>query len=173
VLETEEDVPPTLPSVERPDVKDTNPKDAAATTRIPLGLCSAIAKANWALAQFAGLLKYGSWNWRVAGVRSSVYIHALHRHIDAYASGEEVDPIDGTHHLGNIMACAAIILDAQAAGKLIDDRGPRVGIRSTYRALEALAVKLIAQYRDRAPRHYTLDDGPTASEVGRDATEMR
>ena len=82
----------------------------------------------------------------------------MQRHLDAYHSGEEVDPIDGTHHLGNIMACAAIILDAKAAGKLTDDRPPRVGIRGTYKALEALAVKLIAQYADRKPRHYTIDD---------------
>jgi hypothetical protein len=162
-------VPPTLPSVQKA-VKDTNPKDAAATTRIPLWLLSPVAKAHWSLAQFAGLLKYGAFNWRVAGVRSSVYLSAIDRHRDAYLSGEELDPVDGTHHLGNIMACCAILLDAKAAGKLIDDRPPRVGIRRTYKALESLAAKLIAQYRDRAPKHFTLDDGPSESEVGRNAT---
>ena len=169
MVQVEEDVPPTLPSVERPEVKESNPKDAAATTRIPLALLSPVAKANWALAQFAGMLKYGAWNWRAAGVRSSVYLSAMQRHIDAYGSGEEVDPIDGTHHLGNIMACAAILLDAKEAGKLTDDRPPRVSLRPAYRKLEALAAKLIAQYRDRAPRHFTIADGPP-SEVGGDAT---
>jgi len=140
------------------DVKDTNPKDVAATTRIPLWLCSAVAKAHWSLAQFAGMLKYGSWNWRIAGVRSSVYLSAMQRHIDAYCAGEEHDPIDGTHHLGNIMACAAILLDAKAAGKLVDDRPPSVSVRPTYKALEVLAAKLIAQYDDRKPRHYTIED---------------
>lgn len=149
--------PPTLPSV-APEVKDTNPKDAAAVTRIPLWLLSPIAKAHWALAQFAGFLKYGGWNWRVAGVRASVYLSAAQRHLDAYLSGEEHDPIDGTHHLANIMACCAILLDARAAGKLTDDRPPSVGIRSAYGALEALAAKLREQYADRAPRHYTIDD---------------
>lgn len=168
--EVEEQVPPTLPSVQQPAIKDTNPKDAAAVTRIPLWLLSPLAKAHWALAQFAGMLKYGAWNWRSAGVRSSVYLSAMQRHIDAYTSGEEHDPIDGTHHLGNIMACAAILLDARAAGKLTDDRPPRVGIRATYAALESLAANLIAQYRDRRPKHFTVDDGATASEVGRDAT---
>ena len=140
------------------DTKPSNPKDLAATTRIPLWLLSPIAKAHWALAQFAGLLKYGAWNWRSTGVRSSVYLSALQRHIDAYASGEEVDPIDGTHHMGNIMACAAILLDAMAAGKLVDDRPPSVGLRSTYADLEALGVKLLEQYNDRAPRHFTIVD---------------
>lgn len=157
--ENQDESPPTLPSVETlGEVKDTNPKDAAAVERVPLWLLSPVAKAHWALAQFAGMLKYGAWNWRAAGVRSSVYVSALHRHIDAYASGEEIDPIDGTHHLGNIMACAAILLDAKTAGKLTDDRPPSVGIRSTYKALESLAGKLIAQYRDRKPRHYTIED---------------
>lgn len=152
--------PPTLRSVkvESPAAKDTNPKDAAATTRIPLWLLSPIAKAHWALAQFAGMLKYGSWNWRVAGVRSSVYLSAAGRHLDAYLSGEETDPIDGTHHLANVMACCAILLDAKAAGKLIDDRPPSVGIRPDYRGLEELAAKLHAQYADRAPRHFTIED---------------
>ncbi len=138
--------------------KDTNPKDAAASSRIPLWLLSPIAKAHWALAQFAGFLKYGAWNWRIAGIRSSVYLSAMQRHLDAYTSGEEFDPIDGSHHLGNIMACAAIILDAKAAGKLTDDRPPSVSLRPAYEELEALATKLRAQYADRAPRHYTIDD---------------
>jgi hypothetical protein len=168
--------PPTLRSVDAflvnpkpeapPEVKDTNPKDAAAQDRIPLGLCSPIAKAHWALAQFAGMLKYGAWNWRKAGVRSSVYIHAIQRHLDAYASGEEVDPIDGTHHLGNIMAGCAIILDAKEAGKLTDDRAPRINIRGTYTALQELARELIRKYADKKPRHYTIADSePEASEI--------
>jgi hypothetical protein len=138
--------------------KASNPKDAAASTRIPLWLLSPIAKAHWALAQFAGMVKYGAWNWRWAGVRSSVYLSAMQRHMDAYLSGEEYDPIDGTHHLGNIMACASILLDARAAGKLTDDRPPSVGIRSTYSALEALAAKLRDQYADKNPRHFTIED---------------
>lgn len=156
-----EDVPPTLPSVGRPvvqAVKETNPKDAAAVTRIPLWLCSPIAKAAWAVAQFAGFVKYGGWNWRIAGVKASVYLSALERHADAWKSGEEYDPIDGTHHLANIMACAAILLDAKAAGKLVDDRPPSVGIRKTYSALEGVMRALREQYADRNPRHYTIED---------------
>jgi len=152
------DAPPTLRSVPSPAVKDTNPKDAAAQSRIPLWLLSPIAKANWALAQYAGMIKYGAWNWRVAGVRASVYLSAMQRHIDGYLSGEEFDPIDGTHHLGNIMACAAILLDAKAAGKLTDDRPPSVGIRTAYSFLEKLMTKLREQYADKAPRHYSIDD---------------
>ena len=137
-------------------IKPSNPKDAAADTRIPLWLCSPVAKMHWAIAQFAGLLKYGAWNWRAAGVRSSVYTSALQRHIDAYNSGEEFDPVDGTHHLGNIIACAAILLDAREAGKLIDDRPPSVGIRTAYNWGEDVMARLRRQYHDRTPVHYTI-----------------
>jgi len=140
------------------DTKPTNPKDAVADTRIPLWLLSPVAKMHWALAQFAGLLKYGAFNWRAAGVRSSVYMSAMQRHMDAYASGEEFDPVDGTHHLGNIMACCAILLDAKEVGKLIDDRPPSVAIRSAYKFGEDVMARLRRQYHDRTPRHYTIAD---------------
>lgn len=141
------------------DFKPTNPKDAAATSRIPLALLSPVAKIAWAVAQYAGMLKYGAWNWRKAGVRASVYISALERHIDAYKSGEEYDPVDGSPHLGNIMACAAILLDAKAAGKLTDDRGPALSHRQAVAEGEATMTKLREQYADKNPRHWTIADG--------------
>lgn len=138
--------------------KVSNPKDAIADTRIPLWLLSPIAKIAWALAQFAGLLKYGAWNWRVAGVRASVYISAIERHIDAYKSGEKYDPVDGTDHRGNIMACCALLIEAEAAGKLEDDRPPIISHRAAVAEGEALMGKLKAQYADRKPRHWTIAD---------------
>lgn len=136
----------------------SNPKDAAGDARIPLWLLSSVAKIQWALAQFAGLLKYGAWNWRVAGVRTSTYLSAIERHLEGYKSGETVDPVDGTHHLGNIMACCALILDAEAAGKLTDDRPPSVDHRPTIADGEALMARLRDQYKDRAPRHWSIAD---------------
>jgi hypothetical protein len=138
--------------------KDTNPKDLVAGSKIPYWLCSSIAMAHWALGQFAGLVKYGAWNWLAGGARASVYISAMERHVKAYQSGEDYDPVDGTHHLGNIMACCAILLDARAAGKLVDDRPPSVDLRPTFAELEALMGRLREQYADRAPRHYTIAD---------------
>lgn len=135
--------------------KESNPKDAVGDKKVPLWLCSPLAKANWALAQFAGLIKYGAWNWRVAGVRTSVYLSAMQRHIDAYASGEQFDPVDGTHHLGNVMACAAILMEGEAAGNIVDDRAPRLEFREAYAKIEAQMVVLREQYKDLSPKHYT------------------
>lgn len=138
--------------------KDTNPKDSIGDKKVPLWLCSVIAKAHWALAQFAGLMKYGAWNWRKAGVRTSTYISALERHLEAYKNGEEYDPIDGTHHLGNIMACSAILLEARAIGKLTDDRPPKVEFRETFEEVQDAMAVLKEKYKDMNPRHYTIAD---------------
>jgi len=56
------------------DLKPTNPKTAIGDRKVPLALCSPIAAAHWALAQFSGMCKYQAWNWRIAGVRSSTYV---------------------------------------------------------------------------------------------------
>lgn len=140
------------------DTKPSNPKDIAAVGKIPLWLLSPIAKAHWAVAQFAGLIKYGAWNWRAAGVRSSVYLSAIERHLDAYKSGEELDPADETLHLANIMACCAILIDAKEAGKLEDDRPPVVSLRPAYSQAMQSMQHIKQQYASMTPRHYTIRD---------------
>lgn len=141
-----------------PRTKDTNPKDAIGDKKVPLWLCSPIAKAAWAVAQFVGMVKYGAWNWRSAGIRSSIYLSAMQRHLDAYMSGEEVDPVDQTPHLGHIMACAAIIIDAKAAGKLMDDRPPSVALRAAYAEAEKQMALARKNYVSMNPRHFTIAD---------------
>ncbi|UUZ75569.1 DUF5664 domain-containing protein [Polaromonas sp. P1(28)-13] len=135
-----------------------NPKDKIGRLKLPLWLLSPIAKAHWALAQFAGMLKYGAWNWREAGISLSVYLSAMERHMDGYKSGETYDPVDGTHHLGNIMACCAIILDAGAAGKLTDDRPIVVSHRPAYEEAEKQMAVLSELYKDKTPKHFTIAD---------------
>lgn len=139
-------------------LKPTNPKDAIAGDKIPLWLLSPIAKAHWASAQFCGQVKYGAWNWREAGARASIYISAIDRHKDAYTSGELYDPVDGTHHLGNIMACCAILLEASAMGKLVDDRPPSFSIRQVYKEVQGQMSHMRVLYKNLNPRHYTIND---------------
>jgi hypothetical protein len=146
------------PPLGDPRTKDTNPKDAIGDKKVPLWLCSPIAKAQWAVAQFVGMVKYGAWNWRSAGIRNSIYLSAIQRHLDAYMSGEEVDPVDQTEHLGHIMACAAIIIDAKAAGKLVDDRPPSVALRAAYATVEKQMALARENYGHMKPRHFTIAD---------------
>lgn len=141
--------------------KATNPKDHVSSTRVPLWLLSPIAMAYWALAQLAGLIKYGAWNWRRDGARASTYVSAMRRHIDKWESGEELDAVDGTRHLGNVMACCSILLESQAAGKLVDDRPPSIDLTKVHAECEANAERLFRQYADRPPpSHATIADTP-------------
>lgn len=107
------------------DHKDTNPKDAAATTRLDLTLFPDSAAAYGALAFAEGDLKYGAYNWRQAGVQASVYVAALRRHMAKWYNGEECDPKTQVPHLANALACIAVLIDAIEQGNLNDDRPPR------------------------------------------------
>lgn len=145
-----------------PEAQDTaNPKDAAGRAKVPLWLLSPIAKAAWAGAAFIGKVKYGAWNYRGTKVYASVYISAAMRHLDAYLGGETHDLEDGTHHLGNVMACCAILLDCAASGNLIDDRPPSVSLRPAYGEMQALIQPTEAKYADRTVKHWTIDDTKT------------
>jgi len=87
-----------------------------------------------------------------------VYLSAAERHLEAWKSGEEYDPTDGTHHLGNVMACCAILLEARECGNLVDDRPPVVSHRQALEWGEALMAKLREQYADKSPRHWSIAD---------------
>jgi Domain of unknown function (DUF5664) len=138
--------------------KNGNPKDAVGSTRVPMWLLSTTAKIAWATAQFAGMLKYGAWNWRADGIRLSVYLSAIERHVEGIKNGEDFDPVDGTRHEGNIMACAAIILDAKTAGNLVDDRPPRLDHRPALAEAEETMRALVARYAKENPKHWTIKD---------------
>ena len=142
------------PSVPAPtqtlDWKDTNPKDGAATTRLDLSLFPTSAVAYGALAMTEGDLKYGGFNWRVSGVRSSVYVAALKRHVDKWYNGQDDDPKTLVPHLANGMACIGILIDAIEQGKLVDDRPPRQDV-SLYDRFE----KIVGHLQQIFPRRTT------------------
>jgi len=106
------------------ETKPSNPKDAIGCKKPPLSVLPAPAMYVAALALLDGACKYRRHNWRVAGVRTSVYYDAAMRHLTRMWEGEDVDPESGIPHLGHAMACLIILLDAQLAGKLTDDRPP-------------------------------------------------
>ena len=69
-----------------------------------------------------GAAKYGKFNWREKTVSSSVYYDAALRHLFEWYEGATVDADSGMHPLAHVMACCAIIMDAEANGKLNDNR---------------------------------------------------
>lgn len=73
-----------------------------------------------------GADKYGVRNWREDAITASTYEGAMLRHFLAWAQGEDIDPDSGQPHLSHLRACCAVVLDADAHGKLIDDRDRKV-----------------------------------------------
>lgn len=140
--------------------KDTNPKDAIAIDKLPMHLVSPIIKAYQAIAHYLGNVKYGAWNYRVAGVRNSIYKSALERHVDAWWEGEDYDPTDDTPHLANAQACLNILIEGQHTPGTVDDRPPsrRKELAAVRAEFEALMPKLREKYADKSPRHYTIAD---------------
>ena len=136
----------------------SNPKDAIGGTKVPLHLVSPLVKAYAAIAHFLGNVKYGAWNYLAGGARASVYRAALERHMDRWWSGEENDPVDGTPHLANAMACINILVECQYRGNLIDDRPPRTDLTRAYAMVEDLMPKIRERYKDRDPKHWTIAD---------------
>lgn len=98
-----------------------NPKDLLAAKKCDLSVFPAIGIYHGAHAMVDGALKYGPYNWRDKAVLARVYIAAAKRHIARWEAGEEY-ALEGTHNLGNVIACCALLLDAQATGNLGDDR---------------------------------------------------
>jgi hypothetical protein len=144
------------------DLKLSNPKDAIGSTKVPMSLVPAIVIAWASLAWLEGKTKYGGVNWRDAGVRASVYSDALDRHkAKWYDGGEDADKKTRVKHLASVIACAGILLDAELAGKLIDDRPlPQPELSRTLDELSEIVEHLKTINADYHPRHFTIADAP-------------
>lgn len=139
-------------------LKDTNPKDAIGSRKLPLHLWPTTATAMGCLGLMDGALKYGRANWRVSGVRASIYFDAASRHLNAWFEGEGQDPDSGLPHLSHALACLAILVDAEAAGMLVDDRQFPGGYRQMVDAMTQQVPRLQDVHFDRSPRHFTIAD---------------
>lgn len=139
--------------------KPTNPKNPISSNKVPMHLWPATATAYGSMGLLDGMLKYGYANYRVAGVRASIYIAALKRHIDQwYDAGEECASDSGVEHLGHALACLAIIIDAKEQGVLVDDRPPRSAFNRLCERLGTTVAELRKQHADKNPRHFTIND---------------
>lgn len=145
------------------DTKLTNPKDHFGSAKIDLGLAPDTMEVMAAEAFLEGALKYGRYNWRVAGVRASIYYAALKRHMKKWWNGQDRDPKTGVHHLCNALACITILFDAEVYGKLEDDRPPCPDPDAMARlidSMESSVSRLKEMFKDHKPKQYTIADTP-------------
>lgn len=106
-------------------IKESNPKDAIGIKKSSLTTLSMPVLFEAGNAMLEGGCKYGLHNYRVIGVRASVYLNAAFRHLAAYWEGQDIDPDSGLHHIGKAIASLMVLRDAQMQDKVHDDRPPR------------------------------------------------
>lgn len=130
--------------------KDTNPKDACGTAKVPRSTVSAVVMGEVGLAMLEGARKYGRHNYRVAGVRASVYYDATNRHLDDFWEGVDIDPESGIHHLSKAIASLMVLRDSIIQGNWIDDRPPK-SPAGWQQEQNAKAAAILAKIPDSAP----------------------
>lgn len=140
------------------DVKQTNPKDMVGTRKAGTSCVPQAVIAELGVALLEGATKYGRYNWRVAGVRASVYIDALQRHIfdQWWDEGEDIDMDSQLSHITKGIATLVVLRDAMIQGMLVDDRPPKS--KPFVKELNRAASEMIDRHADKSPRHYTIAD---------------
>lgn len=128
----------------------TNPKEILGATKPMLGLNPAVALLWMAKAfEFGAYGRdaqgnqvrekgYGEYNWRETTIAEMVYVHAMQRHMLDYLDGEDLASDSKVKHLGHIMACCAILLDAEECGTLKRNR-PKPGKAASL--IERMTIK--------------------------------
>lgn len=139
-----------------PEKKETNPKDAVGIAKAPMSCVPAPVLLELGLAMAEGARKYGRHNYRVTGVRTSVYYDAAMRHLFAFWEGQDVDPDSGLSHLVKAMACLTVLRDADMRGMLEDDRPPKTG-DDWVQTANGRMKELLKKYPECKPAHAEKD----------------
>lgn len=142
------------------DTKSTNPKDAAASYRLPIHMVPDTLILYAAMAFAEGDSKYVAYNFRIAGVRASVYISALRRHLMRYVNGEWADKKTKVPHLASVAACVAILIDGHVTKTIVDDRPPAVDLGDEIERAEEVIAHVYDLNKDKRPVgvSYTIAD---------------
>lgn len=141
--------------------KPSNPKDIIGSRKIDLMLVPWTLPICAARALLEGALKYGRFNWRIAGVRASIYVSALKRHLAKWENGQDEDPLTKIHHLDSAIACLTIMRDAELYGMLTDDRPPCPDpdkMAAMLDSQEGIVAHLKETFKNENPYQYTIAD---------------
>jgi hypothetical protein len=140
--------------------KPTNPKDALGIRKwrtvacIPLNVLWEVG-----LGMFEGARKYGRHNYRIAGVRSSVYVEAAMGHIMQWWEGEDTDPDTRLSHVTKAICSLVVLRDAEMRGMLNDDRPPPCDVGEIRDRLQGIMDEMIERMPEPLPA-YTHEDKP-------------
>lgn len=126
--------------------KPSNPKDSVGIKKTPVSCVPAPVIAELGVAMLEGALKYGRHNYRVIGVRASVYYDAvMSRHMPLWWEGEDIDPDSGLSHITKAIASLTVLRDAMIRGTWVDDRPPKTK-SGWMTGLDKKVVELLERY---------------------------
>jgi len=135
-------------------IKDSNPKDGVGTKKVPFSVIPMPVLGEIGLALLEGARKYGRHNWRIAGVRASVYIDAvIMRHLAPFWEGENIDADSNLNHISKAIAGLIVLRDSMIQGNWVDDRPPK-SPSGWKDSLNKKAKEIIEKYPD-AKEPYT------------------
>lgn len=135
--------------------KDTNPKDAIGCKKPPLSTLPMPVLFEVGAAMLEGACKYRRHNYRISGVRSSIYFDATMRHLAQWWEGNDIDPDSGINHVTKAIASLVVLRDAMMNDKVFDDRPPKAK-GGWFCNLQARIDEVLARYPEPKPP-YTQD----------------
>lgn len=131
--------------------KETNPKDAVGIKKVPMSCVSSPVVMEMALGMMEGARKYGRHNYRVAGVRASVYYDAAMRHLMDWWEGTDIDPDSGLSHISKAMSALHVLRDAMMNDMWTDDRPPKFKDPEWVKKMNNKSSEIIEKYPNSLP----------------------
>ena len=95
-----------------------------------------------------GARKYGRHNYRIAGVRASVYYDASMRHLMDWWEGQDIDPASGLSHVTKAITSLFVLRDAMLNEMWTDDRPPKHKNKEWIAEYNKKAGEIIEMYPD-------------------------
>jgi hypothetical protein len=130
--------------------KDTNPKDAVGVRKVPISTIPMGPVLEAGLAMLEGARKYGRHNYRVSGVRASVYFDAVvGRHLIPWWEGEDLDPDSALSHITKAIAGLLVLRDSMLSENWVDDRPPHGKV--DLKTMNRKASGIIDKYPNAVP----------------------
>ncbi len=137
--------------------KDTNPKDAVGTKKWRIfSTVSWTVLAEVGVAMLEGARKYGRHNYRVAGVRASVYVDASIGHIMQWWEGEDLDPDTKLSHITKAIASLFVLRDAMIQDMMVDDRPPKAEMDKLRADLQERVDEIFEKFPDAVEAHTAI-----------------
>jgi len=132
-------------------IKDSNPKQRLGIKKAPITNVPMNVMAEVGLGMMEGGCKYGTHNYRDAGVRASTYVDAVWRHLFVqWWEGEDIDEESGLNHVTKAISSLVVLRDSMMMENWEDDR-PYKHSKNHITEMNEFASKLVDKYPDPVP----------------------